>query len=162
AEVHLPGLAEALGLVTALARHGDDDLLTVQDDLGATDTDLVDPVLDDLACLVELVLVRGALLAARGQRDPGAALQLDTQLGLRLVVTRGEHERIQDDHDEQEGREVSHRPELPGGRWCHGWSISLNLAGMFAHVRAPAPLGAQVGAGAAYPERPKPSVIWVC
>jgi hypothetical protein len=116
AEPELGGLAEVLGLLALLTRHGDDDVVTVEDDLGAADTDAVDTVLDDLAGLVEGVPVRlTAVHGACGQRDPRTTLKVDAELRFGLVIARAEHQAIEQNHDEEEEREVAPWADLPGG-----------------------------------------------
>jgi len=114
-EAQLRGLAQALRLVALLARNGDDDVVAVEEDLGAADADPVDAPFDDLARLVQGLAGRlAAVGGAGGERDPGAALQVDAQLRGRLVVAGEEHQRVQDDHDQGEQGEIASRAEMPG------------------------------------------------
>ena len=92
----------------SLPGHGDDQVVAVDDDLGAGDTEAVDAGADDLLRLVQRVAGRPRPVGgARGQRDAGAALQVDAELGLGLLVAGQEHQQVDADEQDQEKRQVA-------------------------------------------------------
>ncbi len=120
AEPQLRGLAQRAGLLALLAGHGDRQVGAVQHHLGAADAEPVDPLLDDLLGLQQLLAGRfGAGLGAGHQRDPGTALQVDAQLGRGPAVTGEEHQRVEHDDDADERAQIAPGTDPPRGG-CHG------------------------------------------
>ncbi len=115
-EPQLRGLPERTGLLALLAGHGDRQVGPVEDHLGAAHPEAVDPLLDDLLGLEEL-LPRGlrAGLGAGHQRDPGAALQIDAQLRRGPTVTGEEDHRVQHDDDTDERAQIAPGTDPPRG-----------------------------------------------
>ena len=111
---------ERAGLLALLAGHRDRQVGAVEHHLGAADAEPVDPLLDDLLRLQQLLAGRfGAGLGAGDQRDPGAALQVDAQLGRGPAVAGEEHQRVQHDDDADERGQVAPGTDPPRGG-CHG------------------------------------------
>ncbi|OBJ41991.1 hypothetical protein A5620_13600 [Mycobacterium colombiense] len=99
-DVEASGLAQVAGLVAVVPGDRDDQVVAVDDDLRTGDAEPVDPGADDLLGLRQRLTaglrpVRGA----RGQRDAGAALQVDTELGSGPLVPGEKHQQV--DADEQ-------------------------------------------------------------
>ena len=127
AEVQPRRLAERARLVALLAGHRDDEVVAVLHHLGAADAEPVDALVDDLARQVELVgRRRGAGLGARGQRDPGAALEVDAELGRRRAVPGEEDQPVERGHDHDEGGQIAPGRESDGRR---GHAALLQLLG---------------------------------
>ena len=104
------GLPEVACLVAVATRDGDDQVVAVDDDLRARHTEAVDAGTDDLLCLVErLAGGPGTIGGARRQRHPGAALKVDAELRLGLLVAGEEHQQVQADQKNQEHRQVPGR-----------------------------------------------------
>ena len=82
AEAQLGGRAELAGLVPVVAGHGDDDVrVALGDHLGLGDTEPVDPLLDDLAGELEVLLGRRlAVGRLGGERHGRAAAQVQPEL----------------------------------------------------------------------------------
>jgi hypothetical protein len=98
ADVQPRRLAEVASLVAVVARHRDDEVVAVDDDLGAGYAEPVDAGGDDLLRLQEgFTSWSGAVRGAGGQGYAGAALQIDAQLGLRLLVSGQKHQQIRTD-----------------------------------------------------------------
>jgi hypothetical protein len=103
-------LAEIAGLAAVVARHRDDQVVAVDDDLGPGHAESVHAVADDLLGLHERVPGgRRPVRGARRQRDTGPALQVDAELGLGLLVPREEDEQIGTDQEDQEECQVAVR-----------------------------------------------------
>ena len=100
-----------------VAGHVHDDVLAALDqDLGLADTGRVDTLGDDAARHVELVLVRRlAVDGLRRHRQANAALQVEAELGLGLVVAGHEDERVEHDNDDAQDGKVSAGLQLSGG-----------------------------------------------
>ena len=119
-EAQLRGLAQRAGLLALLARHGDRQVGAVQHHLGTADAEPVDPLLDDLLGLHELLAGRfGTGLGAGHQRDPGPALQVDAQLGRGPAVTGEEHQCVERGDDDGERAQITPGTDPPRGG-CHG------------------------------------------
>ncbi|MBM0258001.1 hypothetical protein JNW89_15355 [Micromonospora sp. 4G55] len=132
AEAQLRRAAD-VGQLAVLAGQGDDDVpVALGDHFGLGHAVGVDPALDDLPRLFEVLRGRRLAVDAVGglERQPGAADQVQAEPGLQPVLpaaagaAREEHQKIEDDEDEPE------YGELPPGahlslRWCHGCPVSL-------------------------------------
>jgi len=115
-EAQLRGLPQRPGLLARVTRHRDGDVVAVEDDLRAAHTQAVDPLLDDLLGLHELVAGRGAAVDRAGhERDPRAALQVDAELRRGLAVAGEEDERVEHGDGTDERRQVAPRTDAPGG-----------------------------------------------
>src|SRR5699024_10529297 len=126
ANFQLRRLAKLPSLVTASSRNGDHQVVAVLRDLGAADAHPVDSGFDDLACLLErLVARRFSVGGLCGERDPGAALQVNAELGIGLSVPGEEHQAVQHRDDQPEDREIAPWAELPGRR-CHSALVSCS------------------------------------
>ncbi len=82
--------------------HADDDLLvTGGGDLGLAHAEAVHPALDDRLGQLQAVRVdrAGAGGVRRGQRDGGAALQVESQLGVQVLDDGHQRDQAGDDHD---------------------------------------------------------------
>ncbi len=127
-DVQPRGLAEVAGLAAVVARHGDHEVVAVDDDLGPRDAEAVDAGRDDLLRLVERVR-RGprAVGRAGGQRDAGAALQVDAELRLGLLVAGQEDQEVYADQQHQEECQVARRVHRRRRR-CHVSSVSSRFS----------------------------------
>ena len=150
AEPQHGGLADQLDQLVALhVRHGDDQLLVPGGGhLGLAHAQAVDPALDDRLGQLQAVGVdrsaAGGVLG--GQRDRGAALEVEAELGRPGVADRhqGEQPGDQDgEHDQgasgMTGRRVATYVKSFGGSISRRWSVSVQR-------RWPAALGRRAGA----------------
>jgi hypothetical protein len=102
------GLAEVTGLGAVVARHRDDEVVPVDDDLGSRHAESVHTRADDLLGLIEcLTGGLGAVGGAGGQGDPGAALQVDAQLRFGLLASGQEDQQVNADQHDQKQRQVA-------------------------------------------------------
>ena len=117
-------LTEVAGLAALVARHGDDKVVAVDDHLGTRHAKAVHAVVDDRLRLDERVAGgTGSVRRAGDERDPGAALQVDAELGFGSLVPREVHEQISTDQQYQEEHKVAgwvHRRR----RRCHVSRVS--------------------------------------
>ncbi len=119
AEPQLRGLTEVAGLITLLARDRDGEVAAVEHHLGAADAEAVDPILDDLLGLQELLPRRlGAGLGACLQSDTRATLQVDPELWCGPAVAGEEHQCVEHDDDAEERREIAPGTD-PARGGCH-------------------------------------------
>ena len=103
AEPQLRGLTEVAGLITFLAGDRDGEVAAVEHHLGAADAKAVDPILDDLLGLQELLPRRlGPGLGACLQSDTRATLQIDPELWCGPAVAGEEHQCVEHDDDAEE------------------------------------------------------------
>ena len=137
-DVQPRGLAEIACLVPVGSRHGDDQVVAVDDDLRTRYTQSVDPGADDLLRLRQRLFSRPRPVRCPcGQRDPGTALQVDAELGVGLLVAGEEHQQIDADEQDQENRQVTAR--VHRRRWrCHVLSLLRSCAMRFGAGRHPA------------------------
>jgi hypothetical protein len=96
-------LAQIARLAAVFAWNRDDQVVSVDDDFRAGNAQTVDPVADDLLRLSQCLpggprSVRGAC----GQRDSGAALQVDAELRGGPLVSGEEHQQVDADEQDQE------------------------------------------------------------
>ena len=126
-DVEAGGLAEVAGLAAVVPGHRDDQVVAVDHDLGTGDAQPVDPRADDLLRLRQRFPARPRPVGrARGQRDPGAALQVDAELGSGPLVPGQKHQQVNADEHEQENRQVAGRVHRRRRR-CHVPFISLRI-----------------------------------
>lgn len=119
ADVQTGGLAERASLRTVVAGNGDDEIVTVDDDLGAGNAETVDAGLDDFLSLLETVLTGSAAVrGTSGQRDARSTLQVDAEFRRGRLVSSEEHQGIQCHHQDPEKGQVADRMHRSGGR-CH-------------------------------------------
>ncbi len=98
------GLAQVAGLAAVVAGHRDDQVVAIDDDFRSGNTQPVHAVADDLLGLIQrLAGGRRPVRSTSGQRDPRAALQIDAELGLGLLVTGEE--------DQGEGADEQHQKD---------------------------------------------------
>jgi hypothetical protein len=118
-------------LVTVLPRHRDDQIHAIEHDLGSADADTVDPLLDDLPCLIKGLAGRWPAVDGPGSEGyPSTALQVDAQLRAGLPTTGEEDQRVQQDDDPSEDRQITPGAKAPS-RWCHGgWFSSFDNAAL--------------------------------
>jgi hypothetical protein len=92
-------------LVTVLTGHCDDQVNAIEHDFSTADADPVDPLLDDLPCLIE-GLMGGwpAIDSPGGEGHPSSALQVDTQLRGGLPATGEKDQCVQQGNDPSEDR----------------------------------------------------------
>jgi hypothetical protein len=100
-------LAQLVGI--GGAGHLDDDVAgAVDGDAGLGDAAEVDPLGDDLPGLLHLLAVgRATAGRAGGQRHAGAALQVQAELRMGLLVAGEEHQPVQGYDDQRQSHEVS-------------------------------------------------------
>ena len=103
-------LAEVAGLAALITGDGDDEVVAVDDDFGTRYAQTVDAIVDDRLRLVEGVTGgTRTVRRASGERYTGAALQIDAELRLGLLVPRQEHQQVCADQQYQEKRKVAGR-----------------------------------------------------
>src|SRR6201999_1768981 len=128
-DVQPRGLAEVARFVTVRARDGDDQVVAVDNDLRARNTEPVDAGADDLLCLRERLPRRPRPVGRPcGQCDPRAALQVDAELGVGMLVAGKKHQQVDADKQNQECRQVAARVHRRRRR-CHVLSL-LRLCAM--------------------------------
>lgn len=104
------GLPEVASFVAVVSGNRNDQVVPVHNDLGSRHTEPVDPGADDLLGLRQRLAAGGrAVRGPRGQRDPGAALQVNTQFGGRLLVPGEENQQVDADQQDQKHRQVAGR-----------------------------------------------------
>ena len=119
ADVQPRGLAEVAGLVAVVARHGDHQVVAVDHHLGPRNAEAVDARGDDLLRLVQRVLGGPRPVGRAGRQcDPGAALQVDAELGLGLLVAGQKDQEVHADQQREEECQVAGRVHRRRRR-CH-------------------------------------------
>lgn len=127
-DVQPSGLSEVACLAAVVAGHRDDQVVTVDDHLRPGHSQPVDPRADDLLRLCQRFPARGrAVRCARGQRDPGAALQVNAEFGGGVLVPGEKHQQIDADQHHQEHRQVTGRVHRRRRR-CHVPCISSRIS----------------------------------
>ncbi len=120
-------LPQVAGLAAVVARHGDHQVVAVDHHLGPGHTEPVDARGDDLLGLVQRVGGRPRSVGrTRGQGHPGAALQVDAQLRLGLLVAGQEDQQVHADQQREEKCQVAGRVHRRRRR-CHVSLISSKV-----------------------------------
>ena len=119
ADVQPRRLAQVAGLAAVVPRHGDHQVVAVDHHLGSRNAEAVDARGDDLLSLVQRVLRRPRSVRRTGrQRDPGAALQVDAELRLGLLVAGQKDQEVHADQQREEDCQVAGRVHRRRRR-CH-------------------------------------------
>ncbi len=118
-DVQPRGLSEVAGLAGVVAGDGDHQVVAVDHHLGSGNAKAVDARGDDLLRLVKRVLGGPRSVRRTGRQcDPGAALQVDTELRLGLLVSGQKDQEVHADHQREEDCQVAGRVHRRRRR-CH-------------------------------------------
>ncbi len=119
ADVQPRRLAQVAGLAAVVPGHGDHQVVAVDHHLGSRNTEAVDARRDDLLSLVQRVLGRPRSVGGTcRQRDPGAALEVDAELRLGLLVAGQKDQEVHADQQREENCQVAGRVHRRRRR-CH-------------------------------------------